>query len=352
MSEVSGKYWLDHCRKARPRPAGIAWDVFISYRSADRVWALALYDMLQQCGYTIFLDQYVLAAGSGVLTQLSENMRKSASGVIVWSERSLDSDWVEREIGAMVERRDSTKKSPNPFYFVAAKLDSEKLPDLLAGSLYIDFSTYPDGPTGAELVRLTSGLQGAGLDPEAVGRIAEFESEVREEPTVLRALVAAGGFEKIRERALAGTVAYTTSATLPALAAEMLIKGAHYDDALAIIEAARQRFRRSVRLRQMKGLGAPAHGPNSGGRARARNVARRRPQRSGDARHPRGCLDELLANFTEPRRARTSARSLRTCVRANANRHVFRNQRRLQVRHAGRPRRCKAACRARPRPAA
>lgn len=247
-------YWLEHCRRPRPRPATIDWDVFISYRSADRIWALALYDMLQQCGYKIFLDQYVLQAGGGVLSQLSANLRRSASGVIVWSERSEDSAWVEREVSAMVELKDAGAGSARPFYFIAAKLDAHPLPALLTGSLYIDFSAYPDGPTGAELVRLTSGLQGASLDPPAVQRIAAFDNEVRQEPATLRAFVATGQFDKIRERALDDTAAYTSSATLPALAAQLLISGERIDEALAVLDRGQALFPRSIRLRQLRGL--------------------------------------------------------------------------------------------------
>jgi tetratricopeptide (TPR) repeat protein len=259
MVATGGAYWLEHCRKPRNRPQGTDWDVFISYRSANRIWALALYDMLQQAGYKVFLDQYVLAAGSGILSQLSTNLSRSGSGVIVWSNRAAESTWVEREVSAMVDRRDATRGSASPFFFVAAMLDSEPLPSLLSGSLYIDFSTYPDGPTGAELVRLTSGLQGLGLEPPAVERIAQFEQSVREEPSTLRAMVAASKadpsqLDAIRTRALADTPPYTTSATLPALAAQLLISGARYEEALEVLTAARGRFPSSVRLRQLVGL--------------------------------------------------------------------------------------------------
>ena len=259
---MAENYWLEHCLKPRARPSGVDWDVFISYRSADRVWALALYDMLRQFGYDIFLDQYVLQAGEGVLSQLSSNLRRSASGVIVWSERSEDSVWVEREVSAMVELKDARARSSNPFYFVAAKLDAQPLPTLLGGSLYIDFSAYPDGPTGSEIVRLTSGLQGASLNPPAVQRMAIFDEEVREEPAKLRALVAAGQFDEIRARALSDTPAYTSAATLIALAAQLLISGARVDDAMAVLDRGRARFPRSVRLRQLQGLALRRAGRN------------------------------------------------------------------------------------------
>jgi tetratricopeptide (TPR) repeat protein len=254
MTTAARAFWLEHCPKPRPRPKDVDWDVFISYRSANRVWALALYDMLQQAGYKVFLDQYVLTAGAGILSELSRNLQRSASGVIVWSSRATDSAWVEREISAMVERFDATRNSAFPFYFVPAKLDAEPLPSLLSGRLYIDFSSYPDGPTGAELVRLTSGLQGVALEPRAVERIAVFEQSVHEEPTTLRAMASIRQFDAIRKRALEDTPPYTSSATLPALAAQLLVSGGCNEEAIEVITAARRVFPASIRLRQLLGL--------------------------------------------------------------------------------------------------
>src|SRR5438128_1245261 len=121
-------YWLEHCEPPRPRPDGITWDVFISYRSLDRTWAIALYDMLKQCKYEVFLDQYVLVPGSGLATQLGTNLSRSASGVLVWSKRTADSSWVEDELNTMISRKNGSKKDSNPFYFVVAALDREEPP--------------------------------------------------------------------------------------------------------------------------------------------------------------------------------------------------------------------------------
>src|SRR5262245_16923894 len=101
-------YWIEYCAPPRPRPPGIEWDVFISYRSLDRVWALALYDMLRQCGYRVFLDQFVLVVGRGLSSQLAKQLTHSASGVLIWSERSADSRWIESEMDAMVARKNNS----------------------------------------------------------------------------------------------------------------------------------------------------------------------------------------------------------------------------------------------------
>ena len=38
--------WLEHAPKPPPRGAN-SYDAFISYRSSDRAWAMALYDVLK-----------------------------------------------------------------------------------------------------------------------------------------------------------------------------------------------------------------------------------------------------------------------------------------------------------------
>ncbi len=248
------RYWIDHCPPPRTRPQGYEWDIFISYRSINRPWAIALYDMLVDAGYRVFLDQFVLVTGQPLVGQLEANLERSASGVLLWSSAAADSKWVKREYNQMQAVAIESEDSGFPFHLVVAKLDAKELPAFARTSIYVDFSDYPDGPSGAELVRLTYGLSGRPLDNAPVLRIAAFEEEVREEPQTLHALVAAGLFDQIEARALSDSPAYTTSATLLARAADRLIAGKQYEAALRVIEHGRETFRRSLRLRQLAGL--------------------------------------------------------------------------------------------------
>src|SRR5262245_28137418 len=43
--------WLDLAPRPGPLPAGKQWHVFLSYRSVNRPWVLALYDVLNVLGY-------------------------------------------------------------------------------------------------------------------------------------------------------------------------------------------------------------------------------------------------------------------------------------------------------------
>jgi len=66
----------------RPRADGIDWDVFISYRSVNRPWAIALHDMLIEVRYAVFLDQFVLASGKSLIGQLGNHIDKSRHGFV------------------------------------------------------------------------------------------------------------------------------------------------------------------------------------------------------------------------------------------------------------------------------
>ena len=80
-----------------PQRGANLYDVFISYRSSDRPWAMALYDALKLAVWEPFLDQFELVPGANLQTSLEESLQASSSGVILWSSRTKDSDWCKKE---------------------------------------------------------------------------------------------------------------------------------------------------------------------------------------------------------------------------------------------------------------
>ena len=253
MPDPSSKDWLSFCPTPRPRPANIKWDVFISYRSVNRRWVLALYDTLVQAGFQVFLDQFQLVPGASLDDSLQENLQASGAGILVWSENS-DSKWVKREHKAMRVLADKREDSELPFTQVVAKLDSEEVPLFLADSLYVDFTSYPEGPRGGELLRLMHGAVGQPLSEEAVRAIARLDTETKDVLISLQAALDNGFAEDIAEAARNGGEAWNATAVLVSQAAEDLSALGKYDLVLEIIDLYRSRFGRSVRLQHMEAL--------------------------------------------------------------------------------------------------
>ncbi|CAH2402737.1 toll/interleukin-1 receptor domain-containing protein [Mesorhizobium escarrei] len=64
---------------AAPRPLadGEQWNVFLSYRSANRPRVMNLYDVLRRYGHKVFLDQCVLVAGDQLIARLEDALATS-----------------------------------------------------------------------------------------------------------------------------------------------------------------------------------------------------------------------------------------------------------------------------------
>jgi tetratricopeptide (TPR) repeat protein len=107
---------------------------------------------------------------------------------------------------------------------------------------------------GTDLVKLTFGLQGKPPSQSAVLRLLAFERSIKEEPDALRAMARANLYDRIEARVSSEEPAYATSATLPGVAVDLLIRGKKDAAALRAVKQALERFPNSVRLRQLYGL--------------------------------------------------------------------------------------------------
>ena len=128
--------WLDFAPKPDALPAGKEWHVFLSYRSVNRPWVLALYDVLNVLGYKVFLDQYVLTAAAPLAIALGDALDASAGAVMIWSGSYEDSEWCKQEF-AKLETMQNQKKG---FRYVIARIDESEIAGLAATKLWIDFS--------------------------------------------------------------------------------------------------------------------------------------------------------------------------------------------------------------------
>lgn len=246
--------WLENCPAPRARPAGIDWDVFLSYRSVERPWVIALYDTLVLAGYRVFIDQLVLGAGARLEAELAKNLEKSSAGVIVWSSRSTDSEWLEREHAAMRDLVNERKDSANPYNLVLANIDGSSVPLGMRHTLWIDFKDYPDGPMGGELVKLLFGLVGRPFSEQALRDVLEVDQATRRARIQLvaaREIADAAGIVTMAE---AQATAWLATPHLYGLAAEILIALGNIDDALRVLDVSAHCFPGTVRLRQMRGL--------------------------------------------------------------------------------------------------
>jgi tetratricopeptide (TPR) repeat protein len=237
-----------------PKPPGLTgdqkWHVFLSYRSVHRPWVIQLYDALRHLGFEVFLDQYVLAASSTLISGLAEGLEKSASGILVWSTATQDSEWCKKECDAMESRATKNKN----YHYVVVTLDKVDLPFWASQRIYIDFSEYREGPRGVGLLKLLYGLLGKPLPDGAVHLATKIDEEVQHALASVKAALKIGNCERLLDLVRSGGPAWTTSALLGSQVAESLIKIKCFDHALTVLEDLEERFPKAIRPQQLKGL--------------------------------------------------------------------------------------------------
>lgn len=226
------------------------WDVFLSYRSVNRPWVLRLYDHLRHLGYEVFMDQFVLATSGGLNAQLEQHLERSATAVLIWSSRSEESKWCTDEYDALR----TLEKSKPGFRYVVVRVDPVELPLMAQAKLWIDFNGFPDGPTGTGLLRLLHGLHGKPLSDESVRAAAAFDEAFARAVVKINAARKSGDWEALLALAASDAPEWTTSSALISKVADGLIALKRPQEALPMLDAQIERFPRSVRPQQLKGL--------------------------------------------------------------------------------------------------
>ncbi len=79
-------------------------DVFISYNRSDRPVAEAMARELQQLGVDVWWDHELLG-GEDYRRKISELISRTRAAIVIWSRRSVDSQWVINEAAAARERK-------------------------------------------------------------------------------------------------------------------------------------------------------------------------------------------------------------------------------------------------------
>jgi TIR domain/MAP3K TRAFs-binding domain len=242
--------WLDLAPKPEPLLEGQQWNVFLSYRSINRSWVLALYDILNGHGYRVFLDQYVLTAAAPLATSLGEALDTSQSAVMIWSGHFDDSAWCKQEFAKLETMQNAGKG----FRYVIARIDDSEITGLAATKLWIDFAAQREGPSGSSLLSLLYGLHQQPLPPAAVKLAAQVDQEMKEGLLNVKASRDAGDADMLRALTETDDMAWTGSPMLLCAAAEGLIAMKRIDDAVKVLDRTQQMFPKALRPKQLLGL--------------------------------------------------------------------------------------------------
>jgi tetratricopeptide (TPR) repeat protein len=246
MAEV----WTDLAPPPPTLTQGQSWHVFVSYRSGNRRFVLALYDILSGLQYKVFVDQYVMTAAAPLAVSLGEALDASQSALLVWSGKREDSAWCAREF-ATLEVKQNARRG---FRYVIGRVDDSEITGLAASRLWIEFSGQPEGPGSNGLLRLLYGLQGKPLPPAAVKTAAKVDEQLKVGHLGVKAAREAGDAGAMVKLSATDDMAWSGSPTLLCATAEGLIAMMRLPEAMAVLDRAERAFPKAVRPKQLRGL--------------------------------------------------------------------------------------------------
>jgi tetratricopeptide (TPR) repeat protein len=250
--------WLKYAPKPRPLKDAEDWNVFLSYRSVNRTWVLNLYDVLKDLGYKVFIDQCELAVGDELITRLSDALKKSQAGILIWSKAAAESKWVSKEY----QRLETKATNNEEFRFVPIRLDDTALPEFADNRIFVDFSSYPDGPNGGELLRLIHGIVGMPLHPEAAKFANQQDKLAQDMFLEIETAITNKDDEEIIRLFEENGLPWKTSAALGCKAAESLIRLGKKEEPFQILEKLEEQFPDAIRPKQLHALALARKGDN------------------------------------------------------------------------------------------
>lgn len=111
-------------------------DIFISYSSKDRPWVEQFAKTLGTYGWSVWWDRNIPTGGS-FHTVIRQELRAAKCTIVVWSEQSVDSEWVQAEA-------DEAKKQDK---YLPVKIDKSEIP---LGFTQRTFQSLVDWEAGAD----------------------------------------------------------------------------------------------------------------------------------------------------------------------------------------------------------
>jgi CheY-like chemotaxis protein len=116
--------------------------VFISYSSKDRPFAEKLAAKLLDHGWQVWYDQWEIKVGDSIIERIEQGITSSSYLIILLSEASVTSKWVQEEIHAAFVRQLEGKESK----VLPALIEDCNIPPFLRSKKYADFrSSFDEG---------------------------------------------------------------------------------------------------------------------------------------------------------------------------------------------------------------
>lgn len=109
---------------------------FISHSHLDKAAVERIADRLRRDGHDVWIDTQRLIAGDNILEKVEKGLASADVLIVVVSQSSIRSKWVQQEYSAIALQQISTREQR----IIPVRLDRSEVPDYLATRMYIDLT--------------------------------------------------------------------------------------------------------------------------------------------------------------------------------------------------------------------
>jgi len=140
--------------------------VFVSHSSEDKAFVRRLVSDLESRGIPVWYDEFDLRVGDSLGQRIGQGIEESGWLLVVLSEHSVQSPWVQKELNAAF----ALEMSRRDVFILPAVIDGCRIPLFLGDRVYADFrSSYENG--------LSALLARFGRDTATLGRLIYSSEE-------------------------------------------------------------------------------------------------------------------------------------------------------------------------------
>lgn len=140
-------------RQAMPESKVVA---FLSHSSSDKPFVRQLASDLDAAGVSVWLDEQRIKVGDSISESISHGLASSDFFLIVISEKSIESEWVRKELNSAL----LTEVQKRQVHILPLKLEDVEIPSLIADKRYADFSDSYRAGLSSLLAKLTENTDG------------------------------------------------------------------------------------------------------------------------------------------------------------------------------------------------
>jgi len=123
-------------------------DFFISYNKADKAWAKWIAGVLEENGYSTWLQAWDIRPGDEFIAKMNEFLENSSAYIPVFSQEFKDSPYCELEFSAALDKRIKVET----YRFLPVRIAEVAPPDLVRTIVYIDLFNLDEAKAEKKLL--------------------------------------------------------------------------------------------------------------------------------------------------------------------------------------------------------